>query len=179
MGLIRDAFAYCQKVNPKHYETLIKQRPAGSQWGRLIPWSPDTWSVLGWWEAHPDADLPPGTYNPACRYFISEHLLLVDGAVEHVARSTSFKPADLRLAQGVHGPELITTTPLPQFPAHKAWLILGPASKEDSTLVPWTAFPGEMAAPVPPGTTDIAQLDTARVPYAVKYYSEETLKLCS
>jgi hypothetical protein len=60
---------------------------------------------------------------------------------------------------GYVGPYLATTEPLEKKPATEAWLVMGPTSKTDSTFVPWTAFPGRIAAPIPPATEQIEEID--------------------
>lgn len=178
IGFVRDAFKYLERVNAHHYKTFFRQRPAGSQWG-VVPPSPDAWAVLDWVEVDP-ATLPAGTTLPGCRYFRSTLPLLICDAVEQIGLSCELDRSKIFLVPGTdsHGPYLATTQEIPKKPATEAWLVMGPASKEDSTFVPWTAFPGRMAATIPATTRLIEELDLSR-PYAVKYISKETLELCA
>lgn len=171
------AFNHAHRVNPNHVAGFYKQRPNGSQWGTVPP-SPSSWAVLGWEEVDYDA-MPPGTALAGCRYFRSTHPILIDGSVEHVGLSSELDRERVFLVTGgPHGPYLATTQELPQKPATEAWLILGPAGGGDMNYVPWTAFPGRMAAAIPPTTEKIEELDLTR-PYAVKYISKETAELCA
>lgn len=176
-GLINDAFKYLERVNPKHHATFFRQRPFGSQWG-LIPPTKEAWAVCGWEEVPAD-QLPAGTALPVCKYYRTRLPLLLVDAVEHVALAPAFDRTKIFLVPGgSHGPYLATTEELPKLPATEAWLILGPASKDDGTLVPWTAFPGQMAATIPAHVEKIEDLDLTK-PYAVKYVSKETAEFCS
>lgn len=176
-GFVRDAFTYLEKANGHHYKTFFRQRPAGSQWG-VIPPSPNAWAHLDWVEV-PASELPAGTTLPGCRYLRSTLPLLIRDAVEQIGLSTEIPHDKIFLVKGgSHGPYLATLEELPKKPATEAWLVLGPAGKEDSTLVPWTAFPGRMAATIPPTTESIEQVDL-NLPYAVKHVSKETAELCA
>jgi hypothetical protein len=147
-----------------------------------VPKTPEAWAALDWEEVDPKT-LPPGTTLPGCRYLRTTHPLLLQDAVDWVGLSTDMDPEKIFFIPAVpsdtHGPSLGTSEPIQPKPATEAWLILGPASKDDGTLVPWTAFPGRMAAPVPMTATSKERLDLKGTPFAVKYYSKETLELCS
>jgi len=177
IGFVRAAFEYLERVNAYRYKTFFRQRPAGSQWG-IIPPSPNAWAVLDWVEV-PASELPAGTTMPGCRYFRTTLPLMICDAVEQIGLSTEIPHDKIFLVKGgSHGPYLATLEELPKKPATEAWLVMRPAGKEDSTFVPWTAFPGRIAATIPPATQDIKELDLSQ-PYAVKHVSKETAELCA
>lgn len=182
VGLVAGAFRYCERVNAAHAATFYRQRPAGSQWGQIIPSSPDVWAVMGWHELDPYC-LPRGTTLPGCRYFRSTNPLLLAGAVEHIGRSGASGIHSDKIffvsATDSHGPSLGTHEPIPQKPARAAHLVLGPAAKDDPNLIPWTAFPGEVSVPIPPEATSLDGIDFYCEDYAVKYYPKETAEPCS
>lgn len=180
-AVIADAFHHSLKVMPTHVQhTFYRQRRGGSQWGRHIPTSVHAWAEAIAWREVPHDQLPPGTAKPECRYFKTNDCGLLDGAVEHVGLSTDVPRGKIFSVNGAHGWGLMTTQELPKQCATEAWLILGPAFPDDKTLVPYTAFPGRMAA-APPADWDgdLAKLDLETVPYGVKYVSPETADLCA
>lgn len=175
---ISDAFHHGLMVNEKHVRGFYTQRPHGSQWGRHIPGSVSAWAAGVAWRRVPHDQLPPGTANPACQYFKTNDPALLNGAVEHVALSTMLDRSLIHAGAGPHGRYLYTTQELPKCSATEAWLILGPAAKDDPKLIPWTAFPGRMAAAPPPDWDgDLQKLDLENVPYGVRYISPETVEL--
>lgn len=180
-AVIANAFNYGLKVMPSHVQrTFYRQRSYGSQWGRHIPASVYAWAAGLVWREMPADQLPPGTAKPECRYFKTNDCGLLDGAVEHVGLSTELPRGKVFSVRDGHGWALATTQELPKRSATEAWLVLGPAFPDDKTLVPYTAFPGRMAAAVPADWDgDLAKLDLETVPYGVKYVSPETAELCA
>lgn len=175
---VKAAFLNGVVNRPDHTSGLFRQRPAGSQWGRYVPPNPDAWAALAWREV-PHDQLPPRAANPTCRYFKTNDPALLDGAVEHVGLSTDIPRGQVFSSRGPHGWQLVTATELPRRCATEAWLVLGPAGR-DAGLIPWTAFPGRMAAAPPPDWDgDLSKLNLEEVPYGVKYVSPETVRLAT
>lgn len=172
---IAAAFRHGLQVNAEHVLGFYRQRPAGSQWGRHIPSSVLAWSCGVDWREVPHDQLPTGAGKSFCRYFKTNDPALLDGAVEHVALSTQIPRGEIQSTQGEHGWQLVTRLPVPKASATEAWLVLGPAGPKDPELIPWTAFPGRMAAAPPPGWDgDLSKLDLEETPYGVKFQPPES-----
>lgn len=171
---ILEALHATERLLPDHAKTLLGQRPRGSQWGpdncpRFLTW----YTIVVEWEEVPHDKLPPASWLSFCRYFRTVSPFILRGAVERVAILNEL-PAELQaqvsLVKSAHGYDLVLPagTVLSEKPAEEAWVILGPASKEDPTLIVWTTFPGRLAAGLDPGFDgQIASVDFSK-PYAVK-----------
>jgi hypothetical protein len=175
IDLILLALAATLRLAEAHYRTLFGQRKTGSKWGASVPRGPD-WFLKRFWVEVPAVDLPTGAALPICRYFRTVDMDVLDGALESVAVLNELPEHLQKLVQLVkspHGYDLVMPagTALPQKPACEAWLVLGPAGKNDETLIVWTAFPGRLAGGFDPDVTGfdgrIESVDFTR-PYAVK-----------
>lgn len=170
------AFDNCHRHNDEIYKELCSQRPAGSQWGEWIPGSGSEWAAIHWSEVA-YSEMPEGSAIYGCRYFRTTDPRLLKGAVEHVGLSPELDRSRIRgMVLNSHGWSLVTDEELPRKPATEAWLILGSTQyrptreKPEIPMFPYTAFPGRMAATVPPDWDgDISKLDLATVPYVVKH----------
>jgi len=159
-----------RNLNKKHFDTLIGERPFGSQWGKEM--SKEDFENMDWEQV-------PSTGKgmlPFCMYFKASP---PSTATQNCEPSTTVAPEDIQRQVGAHGIELVSDK-VKARACTEAWLIVGPAEDENGVAVEeqfmvWTAFPGELMPPMPKEWDGkLESLDLAQG-YAVKGLSSEEI----
>jgi hypothetical protein len=133
-----------------HAQTLLGQRSAGSYWAeRHIPHDfddleqmlHDTKPFLG------EGDM----FIPDCLYFKGEYTTA--GTVGFITKAQLRSSEEVIVANGDHGLELRVRTKKAlrrkAVRTKEFWFIVGPAGKEDNSLIIWTCYPGPLTARIP------------------------------
>jgi hypothetical protein len=147
MKTLTEIIAQTKKLMPDHYETLLGERKAGSQWGRPfteddfnLPWEEDLGT--GW------LPLADPARNPDCRYFrLKPSREWFPEATVGATRIDELGDAMLsavRVENGPHGLQLVCAGAWGRIETNEAWLIVG---EHEGREVVFTAHPG---APLPP-----------------------------
>lgn len=170
------AFEVGRQVNRDYTEAMFGSRKSGSQFGTWVPRTPqDFIDPRNQFEMVPPDQLPKGTYWPGCIYLRSTAPHVIDDAVEEISSLPDLPPEiqkTVRIETGPRGPELVTDANLRIGPAHEMWLLLGPVSKTDGRLIPYSVYPGRLARGLNPelgdNMTDVKALIASGIPYSVK-----------
>lgn len=125
---------------PKHMESLLGQRPSGSQWvEERCPNLPHDLVALFERAVEVVGD------TPDCTYFRAKYPTPI-GTIGYTT-SGSLAPTDMvAVSEGAHGLELQLVGVLIPQPTHEAHLILG---IEEGHEVVFTAYPGPMTNRIP------------------------------
>jgi hypothetical protein len=179
--LVAWAFAMTRILNPNHYNSLLGERPSGSQWGFDIKL--EDYLSLAWHEVsylHQDVLVPGCIYLKAsARPFLDDlNKELPTQRIELLSDlSLKFIAASVKVQEGAHGLELVSDQ-IEEQEVEEVSMILGkaevqegsPASMQpiDETLMVWTAYPGRITCPLPQDWDGkLESLDTTK-PYAIK-----------
>jgi len=167
INVIAKLFQNTLNVNKKHAQTLVGERPAGSQWGEEM--HPTKLTSLPWQQLDKN-DYVDGVHLPFCDYyFLSEEdvLACIPQAQQNMELISTCRERGYNISTqpGAHGDnELVSEHIKPRF-CSTAWLIVGPAENEageeiEGQQMIWTTYPGEITARVKPDWDgDIASLD--------------------
>lgn len=154
---IKQAFESTKRIALHHYESLLQERPTGSQWG-YNPTEEDLTS-----NGFELQELSGPHISPHCTYYkqnLDEHTL----SFQMAESSEVVSESSIHAKTGVHGWELISGE-VGRSQAREAWIILGP---EDGEEIVFTAFPGKLLKPLPEDFNgDIDTIDLSEG-YAVK-----------
>ena len=151
---IVSAFQALEDSDPDWLQAIIN-RPAGSQWGRIL----ESWSEIASlkWRRLALEERVDRLHLPQCIYY--HHISTEDDspptgldlrATENMKLLSEFEGdfSSIQLVDGAHGLELVSELVEPT-PTREAWLIIGPKRGElYPPSVVWTAYPGRIAASV-------------------------------
>lgn len=139
-----------------HLATLLGERTMGSKWGREM--TRDLLVSLPWEQVPSEGP----NMLPFCQYFrlgaeaMGEHF---PGSSQRCEPSSKLPRESIRVVEATHDDARdgsgirvhdLVSDQVKERSCSEAWLIVGPASKEDQTPVVWTLFPGELFGRLPP-----------------------------
>mgnify|MGYP001436147691 CR=1 FL=1 len=157
--------------NPTHFQTLLGERPTGSQWGLEM-----TEEILkAFIFRDVTEDLPEEVTKPGCFYLqadLTEHNPLPALPFQYMSLLPDILGnLPIRTQEGRHGLELVCDE-LTGEPVNEVSMILGPGMDEGNRsvdgLMIYTVYPGQFTAALPEdwdGNIDSLNKD---LPYAVK-----------
>lgn len=185
---IRGYLIQTMLLNFPHFQTLFGERSSGSQWGMNM--SPLVLQELPWAQLKREHYVE-GTHLPFCEYFA----LSPDNVKKYLPDATQdmlvlpqalAEGVDVQAGQGDHGLQL-ESKEIVSLPAKEAWMIVGPAEmpKEGSDWenpswgvnwdldiksekMIWTAYPGNITAPLPKDWDGNVESLDKETNYAVK-----------
>ena len=166
------ALELTKSVNPTHFQTLLGERPTGSQWG--LEMTEDILREFRFYDI--TSLLSEEVTQPGCFYLqadLMEHNPLPALPFQHMTLLPDALDSNLpiRTQEGRHGLELVCDE-LKGEPVNEVSLIIGPGMDEDKQpvdgLMIYTVYPGQFTAALPKdwdGNIDSLSKD---LPYAVK-----------
>lgn len=163
---LKVAIENTKRMIPSHWDTLLGERPAGSQWGREFT---EADFALAWVDK--TDTLPASVKQEGCVYLnlsgaqVHEHFPAANVGAIPLNLLSEAELEKVRIRNGAHGPELVIESSDfvdsdGRYPV-EAWVIIG---KHDGEDVVFTAHPGPVMKPLPAKALE----DLFTAPYAVK-----------